>query len=107
MSMTSRPWAYGDTVPLEAHLPVDLTTASSVSFWMGDSDGNTVIDYKSAVIDNKVPEDGIVYYQWASTETERLGRHNIRWRVTWDSGNDEHFPKDVGDELYFFESGEH
>ena len=89
----------GDTVPIEARLPADLTGYSSVMFEMFDGDKAVISD--TAIVVDTV--DGVVAYQWQPSETDRTGLYTIEWQVTWGDGGVETFPKDGRDSIYFYE----
>lgn len=98
--MTKTPtYKRGDTVPLPATLPVDLTDATSVRFHLKDPDGDDIVS--GATI--RDAENGEVAYQWSEGETDRTGLFDIEWQVTWNTGSMETFPKNGYDSIVFRE----
>jgi len=97
--MTDTAYVTGNTVPIEAHLPEDLSDASTVAFKLYDDD-EVVVDGSAFVVD---ASNGVVAYQWDDGETDRTGMHTIRWDVTWNGGADESFPKEGRDTIYFYD----
>lgn len=89
----------GDSVPLQATLPVDLTNAS-VQFKLSDEKGGTAIIDSGATI--KDASNGVVAYQWQSGETDRTGAYYIEWEVTYGDGGVETFPRDGFDVIHFY-----
>jgi len=93
-----------DTVPFEANLPTTLTSSDSVEFLLGSSTEGEPEVVGDARIES---EDGSVVYRWSEGETDRVGRHYVKWKVSYGSdGTTERFPKDGFDTLYFSESYE-
>lgn len=88
----------GDTVPIEARLPTELSATSSVVFKMFD--GDELVIAEDAELVNL--SDDVVAYEWKDSETERTGLYTIEWVVTYDYGAVETFPKDGRDSIYFY-----
>lgn len=92
-------WKRGDTVPLEATLPDDLSNANTVSFHMAD-ENRLLINNGAQIVDAGAGE---VAYQWGSDETDRTGIFEIEWEVEYNDGAIETYPKDGFNTIEFIE----
>lgn len=98
----------GDTQPsLEAFLkdenrqPRDLTNAAGVRFHMKNvSTQDVTVDASAQIIS---ASDGRVLYQWQSGDTDKPGRYEAEFEVTYDSGGTETFPNDGNIDVYIEE----
>jgi len=88
----------GDTRPLlEAQLqdasdcsPRSLVQADTVTFHMRDVDtGSVVVEGSGTILD---AQQGIVYYEWNSGDTDTAGRFKAEFEVTYADGGIETFP---------------
>jgi len=69
--------------------PVDLTGASVV-FWMRSMDNETLVDDQSVTVVDA--ENGQVKYSWQSGDTDTVGKHYAKFKVTFSNGKVGHFP---------------
>jgi hypothetical protein len=80
--------------PLDVQLvsdvgPVNLTSASSVTFLMRDVDKNVVINAPMTVLD---PATGTVRYLWNLGDTAEIGSYKAEIEVLWAEGKPQTFP---------------
>lgn len=97
--MTDVNYVDGDTIVLEATLPDDLSSATSVTLYM--SDGTTLDNVISDQASVKDEDNGVVNYEWKSGETDRVGLYYLNWEVEWGDGKIESYPKDGPNSIYF------
>jgi hypothetical protein len=80
-----------DRLPsIQATLNTDLTTATSVSFIMKATQGNTIKVNANATIVNAA--GGVVRYDWALGDTDSPGTYNAEWEVHWPGSLTQTFP---------------
>lgn len=87
----------GDTSPAlvatlldENNAALDLTGVTSVTFSMKTPDGDPKVDEASATVEDA--GNGVVKYQWISTDTDEDGRYDGEFAVTWADGTITRFP---------------
>ena len=89
----------GDTVPIEAKLPADISDATSVDFHLyGGSE--EMIGGAATVVD---APNGVVAYQFQDGETDIHGKFAVEWQVNYEDGVEETFPKDGRDVMFVYE----
>lgn len=81
--------------PIQAALlsdavPVDLTTALSVKFIMKLNGGTTTKINSAAVVVDAI--NGLVRYDWKSSDTDTPGNYQAEWEVTWPGPKKQTFP---------------
>lgn len=89
----------GDTIPLEAKLPVSLGNATAVTFEL-THEKQTIVDDTAQITDT---DNGVVVYDFNDGDTDQTGVHYIHWVIEWSDGDTETFPRDDGDTLYIYE----
>jgi hypothetical protein len=70
--------------------PVDLSTASGVSFIMRPAGGGAVKVNAAAVIRDAL--NGVVRYAWAVGDTNTPGQYEAEWEVIWPTAEPQTFP---------------
>lgn len=75
----------------DANGPVNLTSASSITFRGRLMDGTTTFS-GSAVAD--APAAGHVTYSWGANDTATPGTYMVEFSVTWSTGITQTFPTD-------------
>jgi hypothetical protein len=70
--------------------PVNLTTASAVTFIMKTGAANPVTGVASIV----TAASGCVAYKWATGDTASSGLYDAEWEVAWADGGYETVPND-------------
>jgi hypothetical protein len=70
--------------------PVDLSTASAVTFTMKQGTGTPKIEKEAMTIVDAVT--GVVEYPWAAGDTDTAGDYNIEVEVDWGGGEFQSFP---------------
>lgn len=73
--------------------PIDLSTASNITFHMEDKFARTVVDAdltgRVSIIDEV---SGKVEYVWKDGVTSDTGKYTAEWQVLYDDGGIETFP---------------
>ena len=69
--------------------PVDLDGATVV-FWMRSMDNATLVDDQSVTVVSAA--NGQVRYDWQSGDTDTVGKHYAKFKVTFADGKVGHFP---------------
>lgn len=89
----------GDTIPrLTGTLtdgngdPVDVTDATVLLHLHGLTVENDLV--LNAEIDGDADDDNVVFYDWATEDTEEAGYYSGEWQVTFDNGQVQTFPND-------------
>lgn len=90
----------GDTGPpaivtcLDGSDPVDLTSATSVKFLMGDvaANGNATVKVNGVASFAADRTSGNVIYNWGSTDLNTAGIYKAEVEVTWTGGQKQTFP---------------
>lgn len=70
---------------------VDLTGASVAFSVMAPRGGGNVFTSSCTITD---AANGVVKYNWGSTDTDSPGRYRAQFKATYASGDVEHFPND-------------
>lgn len=95
--MTDVDYKQGDTIPIQANLPADLSDADALYFELESELGDFELSKEATILQ---PEAGEVSYSPSQGETEQAGPHQMQWRIEWENGQTETLPKDGYDELY-------
>lgn len=74
-------------------LPVDLTAASSVKFFM-KAIKTGVVKINSAAQIVAPTTDGHVRYNWGASDTDTAGTYDAEWEVLFGDGTKQSFPND-------------
>jgi hypothetical protein len=98
--MSDIDYKQGDTIPVRANLPIDLSTASSLFFEIESNFGDFSLSKEATILD---PAAGEVSYSFSDGETDQAGPYKMEWRVEWQDGQTQTFPQDGYDELYIHE----
>jgi hypothetical protein len=83
----------GDTSPMMKYtlIPKTNLTGAVVVFNMTYKTGLEVVVRQQAEVIGP-PEDGVVGYEWAATDSENVGEHSAEFEVTYVDGKVETFP---------------
>lgn len=93
-------WKQGDTIPLDASLPVDLSEATEVEMVLRERNGQKVFR-DSAFVDD-APTGGVVF-RWDDEQADKQGAYEVEWVVTWTTGEVETFPQRNPTPIHFRE----
>lgn len=95
--MSDIEYKQGDTIPIQANLPTDLSNATALFFEIESDFGSFSLSKEATILD---PAAGEVSYSFSDGETDQAGPYNMEWRVEWQDGQIETFPRNGYDELY-------
>lgn len=80
---------------LDAKVPVDLTGASAIKFFMSSrKTGLKVQGTMSAADQNVLATRGVVTYEWQAGDTDTVGDFQAEVQVMWPASKPQTFPSD-------------